>query len=102
MADVSTKPYFIRAIYEWCSDCGYTPYLSVRVDDLEIHALLVEHDAAAVAEGIGDPRVERHHFYFTSFQYSFLSSRVSTKKPARKKSTRMPHCLRLACSGSAM
>jgi stringent starvation protein B len=33
MADVSTKPYFIRAIYEWCSDCGYTPYLSVRVDD---------------------------------------------------------------------
>src|SRR6202008_3086373 len=33
MADVSTKPYFLRAIYEWCSDCGYTPYLSVRVDD---------------------------------------------------------------------
>src|ERR1700752_1634948 len=33
MADVSTKPYFIRAIYDWCSDCGYTPDLSVRVDD---------------------------------------------------------------------
>jgi stringent starvation protein B len=33
MGDVSTKPYFIRAIYEWCSDCGYTPYLSVRVDE---------------------------------------------------------------------
>ena len=33
MADVSTKPYYIRAIYEWCSDCGFTPYLSVRVDD---------------------------------------------------------------------
>src|SRR6187397_3545897 len=33
MADVSTKPYFIRAIYEWCSDCGYTPYLSGRVDE---------------------------------------------------------------------
>src|SRR5512142_1321201 len=33
MAEVSTKPYFIRAIYEWCSDCGYTPYLSVRVDE---------------------------------------------------------------------
>jgi len=29
--DVSTKPYFIRAIYEWCSDCGFTPYLSVKV-----------------------------------------------------------------------
>ncbi len=33
MPDVSTKPYFIRAIYEWCSDCGYTPYLSVKVDE---------------------------------------------------------------------
>jgi stringent starvation protein B len=33
MAEVSTKPYFLRAIYEWCSDCGFTPYLSVRVDE---------------------------------------------------------------------
>jgi stringent starvation protein B len=29
----STKPYLIRAIYEWCTDSGYTPYLSVSVDD---------------------------------------------------------------------
>lgn len=29
---LSTKPYLIRAIHEWCSDQGYTPYLSVRVD----------------------------------------------------------------------
>jgi stringent starvation protein B len=27
----STKPYFIRAIQEWCSDEGFTPYLAVRV-----------------------------------------------------------------------
>ena len=33
MSEVSTKPYFIRAIYEWCSDCGFTPYLSVKVDN---------------------------------------------------------------------
>jgi stringent starvation protein B len=32
MAELSTKPYLIRAIYEWCADCGYTPYLSVKVD----------------------------------------------------------------------
>ncbi len=32
MADLSTKPYLIRAIYEWCADCGFTPYLSVKVD----------------------------------------------------------------------
>lgn len=29
----STKPYLIRAIYEWCTDNGYTPYLVVAVRD---------------------------------------------------------------------
>ena len=29
---VSTKPYLLRAIYEWCVDNGYTPYVSVVVD----------------------------------------------------------------------
>ena len=33
MNDPSTKPYLIRAIYEWCADNGLTPYLSVRVDE---------------------------------------------------------------------
>lgn len=33
MTPSSTKPYLIRAMYEWCSDNGYTPYLSVRVDE---------------------------------------------------------------------
>jgi stringent starvation protein B len=28
----STKPYLMRAIYEWCLDHGYTPYLAVAVD----------------------------------------------------------------------
>ncbi|MDR2327188.1 MAG: ClpXP protease specificity-enhancing factor [Acidovorax sp.] len=28
----STRPYLIRAIYEWCTDNGLTPYLAVRVD----------------------------------------------------------------------
>ncbi len=32
MPDQSTKPYLMRAIYDWCVDCGYTPYLSVTVD----------------------------------------------------------------------
>jgi stringent starvation protein B len=32
MAERSTKPYLIRAIHEWCSDSGFTPYLSVQVD----------------------------------------------------------------------
>ena len=28
----STKPYLLRAMYEWCMDNGYTPYISVTVD----------------------------------------------------------------------
>lgn len=27
----STKPYLVRAIHEWCSDQGFTPYLVVSV-----------------------------------------------------------------------
>jgi len=27
----STKPYLLRAIYEWCVDSGFTPYVSVIV-----------------------------------------------------------------------
>jgi stringent starvation protein B len=32
MAEISNKPYLIRAIYEWCADAGYTPYIGVKVD----------------------------------------------------------------------
>jgi stringent starvation protein B len=35
MAEISqpttTRPYLIRAIYEWCTDNGYTPYIVVAV-----------------------------------------------------------------------
>jgi stringent starvation protein B len=29
----STKPYLVRAIHEWCTDNGLTPYLAVSVTD---------------------------------------------------------------------
>ena len=32
MAEISTKPYLIRALYEWCVDSGLTPQLLVAVD----------------------------------------------------------------------
>ena len=32
MAEVSTKPYLIRAIYDWCTDSGFTPHVAVAVD----------------------------------------------------------------------
>jgi stringent starvation protein B len=32
MQEIPTKPYILRALYEWCVDNGYTPHLAVRVD----------------------------------------------------------------------
>lgn len=29
----STKPYLLRAIWEWCCDNGFTPYIAVQVDE---------------------------------------------------------------------
>jgi len=28
----STRPYLVRALHEWCSDNGFTPYIAVHVD----------------------------------------------------------------------
>ncbi|GAB2876930.1 ClpXP protease specificity-enhancing factor [Paraburkholderia jirisanensis] len=33
MQEISTKPYLLRALYEWCTDNGYTPHVAVRVDN---------------------------------------------------------------------
>lgn len=32
MPTVSTKPYLIRAIHEWCVDQGLTPHIAVMID----------------------------------------------------------------------
>ena len=33
MPESSTKPYFLRALHEWCTDNGFTPHLVVQVDE---------------------------------------------------------------------
>lgn len=33
MSEISTKPYMLRAIHEWCTDSGFTPYIAVSVDE---------------------------------------------------------------------
>lgn len=33
MTKVSTKPYLVRAIHEWCVDQGLTPHIAVLVDE---------------------------------------------------------------------
>jgi len=32
MGEIPTKPYLLRALHEWCTDNGYTPYIVVKVD----------------------------------------------------------------------
>jgi stringent starvation protein B len=32
VSEIPTKPYLLRALYEWCVDNGYTPHLAVKVD----------------------------------------------------------------------
>src|SRR5216117_17295 len=32
MKEIPTKPYLLRALFEWCVDNGYTPHLAVKVD----------------------------------------------------------------------
>lgn len=29
----ATRPYLLRALHEWCTDNGFTPYLAVHVDE---------------------------------------------------------------------
>jgi stringent starvation protein B len=31
----STRPYLIRALHDWCTDNGFTPYIAVHVDRSE-------------------------------------------------------------------
>jgi stringent starvation protein B len=33
VSGASTKPYLLRAIHEWCTDNGFTPYIAVYVDN---------------------------------------------------------------------
>ena len=35
MSESAAKPYLIRALYEWCGDAGYTPFLAVKVEGAE-------------------------------------------------------------------
>ncbi|HLR12340.1 MAG TPA: ClpXP protease specificity-enhancing factor [Burkholderiaceae bacterium] len=44
MQETSTKPYLIRALHDWCTDNGYTPYIVVSVDDNTLVPVAHIHD----------------------------------------------------------
>lgn len=45
---VSTKPYLVRAIFEWCVDQGFTPYIAVAVDERTVVPPGYAHDGQIV------------------------------------------------------
>ena len=32
MAEISQKPYLLRALFDWCVENGYTPHIAVKVE----------------------------------------------------------------------
>ena len=58
MSEPSNKPYLMRAIYDWCVDSGYTPYLTVTVDALTRVPMEYVKDGQIVLN-IGPVAVER-------------------------------------------
>ena len=58
MPELSTKPYLMRAIYDWCVDSGYTPYVTVTVDALTRVPMEYVKDGQIVLN-IGPVAVER-------------------------------------------
>ena len=43
MSDIPTKPYLVRALFAWCNDSGYTPYVNVAVGpDVQVPAEYVK------------------------------------------------------------
>lgn len=67
MAEKPTKPYLIRALHEWCSDSGLTPYISVQVNaDTRVPAEFVKNGEIVLNVGteathrltIGNERIQ--------------------------------------------
>ncbi len=60
MGITSTKPYLLRALYEWCVDQGFTPYVSVLVDAHTLVPRQFVHDGQIVLN-LGAEAVQNLH-----------------------------------------
>ncbi len=69
MSDPSTKPYLMRAIYEWCVDSGFTPYLAVTVDSATSVPMEYVKDGQIVLN-VGPLAVERFKMGNESVEFS--------------------------------
>jgi len=84
MSEQSAKPYLVRAICEWCADNGLTPYLAVKVNDLEEATKFYTEvfGFTEVKTGRNREHISRHmtdgHIDFTLMQYDSEDSHEAT------------------------
>ena len=69
MSDIpSNKPYLIRALHQWCSDNGFTPFMAVFVDStVEVPMEFVKNDEIVLnltAEACHQLQIENDYISF--------------------------------------
>lgn len=70
MSATSTKPYLLRALHEWCTDNGHTPYMVVWVDEnTDVPREYVQNNEIVLNVGYGatkDFRIENDWVSFSA------------------------------------
>ena len=85
MSEQSAKPYLVRAICEWCSDNGLTPYLNVKVNaDTRVPAAYVKNGEIVLNVSPSATRhltIDNHGVRFSA-RFSGASQEVSVPMSA--------------------
>lgn len=66
----SLRPYFVRAVYEWCIDNGFTPHLMVNVDEYTLVPMDFVQNGEIVlnlgAKAVGNMQMLNDHIAFSA------------------------------------
>ena len=85
MSEQSAKPYLVRAICEWCSDNGLTPYLNVKVNaETQVPAAYVKNGEIVLNVSSAATRhltIDNHGVRFSA-RFSGASQEVSVPMSA--------------------
>jgi len=85
MSDIpSNKPYLIRALHQWCTDFGFTPFIAVFVDArVEVPMEFVKNDEIVLNLSLEASR-ERFKTISSFFTNSIGTSTLASTKTAIK------------------
>ena len=71
-AGISTRPYLIRALHEWCTENGFTPYIAVFVDaSVQVPAEYVKNSEIVLNIGLEATNALRMGNEFIEFKARF-------------------------------